>query len=501
MEVQKLDNNNNSIAPDTTISPSSVIGTFEGKCADATVTNANGMDITRPVWEGVFNSEEFKNYIKLGHYIGFLGHPKDPGCGDFRNGCIIMRDGWIDDNGEVFGKFDLIDTPVGRIVKTFIDAGVQFGISVRGAGEVFDDGYVDPETFLFRGFDLVGFPAYDDAIPKFTEIAASTDVQSQMKYKKIVASVKANLPGIYSCEAIDVISEVFPDNSIIQDDLASRKSELETTDDDEILDVKSEQLDGLLSLYLETIKENRALKDELASKTAQLEDVSNNESIQSSRKLQAVKRITDDQIRILQSKNEELTSKYRTVIHANTRLKEHVQSINDRLSDEITACQGLRNQLSDYSNKYHEQVLSNRQLQNRLNRLGQKNLNLLQKVTASEVSESDKDSTIADLRGKLRETVTRDKHLSELSNRDKKIEELEADVKTALELVESYQDAYAQLYANILGKDLGDISICTTTTPSELKKLVAATNTSGIPAAPSIDEEAFQLPEDGVATV
>ena len=74
-------------------------------------------------------------------------------------------------------------------------------------------------------------------------------------------------------------------------------------------------------------------------------------------------------------------------------------------------------------------------------------------------------------------------------------------MKTALELVESYQDAYAQLYANILGKDLGDISICTTTTPSELKKLVAATNTSGIPAAPSIDEEAFQLPEDGVATV
>lgn len=485
----------------SSVNPSSVIGSFEGKCADANVTNANGMDITRPVWEGLFNSEEFKNFIKLGHYIGFLGHPKDPGCGDFRNGCIIMRDGWIDDNGEVFGKFDLIDTPVGRIVKTFIDAGVQFGISVRGAGEVFDSGYVDPETFVFRGFDIVGFPAYDDAIPKFTEIAASTDVNAQLRYKRIVASVKNNLPSIYSSEALDIIRDVFPENAEIREDIQSRKEELEESNDDEILDVRSEQLDGILMLYLEAMKENTALKDELESKTNQLATVSSQESIDSRRKLEAVKRISNDQISVLQSKNTELSRKYRTVINANIKLKEHIHSMTTQLTDTITANEDLQRRLDASSERYRQQVLANRQLQSSLKRRHEKNLNLLQKVTASEISESDKDSTIADLRGQLRETVTKNEHLNELSNRDKRIEELEADVETALGLVESYQDAYAQLYANILGKDLGDIQICTTTTPSELKKLVAATNTSGIPAAPAIDTEAFQYSEDGVATV
>ena len=48
-------------------------------------------------------------------------------------------------------QFDLIDTPVGRIVKTFQDAGVTFGISVRGAGDIINNS-VDPDTFVFIVF-------------------------------------------------------------------------------------------------------------------------------------------------------------------------------------------------------------------------------------------------------------------------------------------------------------------------------------------------------------
>lgn len=44
---------------------STVIGTFEGECADANITNLNGLDITRPVWENVFASEEYAKAIEL----------------------------------------------------------------------------------------------------------------------------------------------------------------------------------------------------------------------------------------------------------------------------------------------------------------------------------------------------------------------------------------------------------------------------------------------------
>ena len=38
-------------------SKSPIIGTFEGECADANITNLNGLDITREVWDNVFNSD------------------------------------------------------------------------------------------------------------------------------------------------------------------------------------------------------------------------------------------------------------------------------------------------------------------------------------------------------------------------------------------------------------------------------------------------------------
>ena len=70
---------------------STVIGTFEGKCCDSTVFNNNDMKLSRKLFEVLFASEDYKRAIKYRHYIGFLGHPNDPGCMDYRNACIVMQ--------------------------------------------------------------------------------------------------------------------------------------------------------------------------------------------------------------------------------------------------------------------------------------------------------------------------------------------------------------------------------------------------------------------------
>ena len=149
-----------------------VLGTFEGECLDTRITNLNGLDITDEVIDTVLESEEYKEGIKYGWFIGFLGHPEDPACQEFMNGCIVLTDMWKEDNGKVYAKFNLIDTPVGQIVKKFIDAGVTFGVSIRGAGDIIGN-VVDAASFMFRGFDLVAFPAYPESIPTFTAIAAA----------------------------------------------------------------------------------------------------------------------------------------------------------------------------------------------------------------------------------------------------------------------------------------------------------------------------------------
>lgn len=453
-----------------------VLGTFEGKCGDATVTNENGLDITREVWETTFASEDYKQGIKLGWFIGYLGHPEDPGCQDFKNGCIIMRDGWIDANGEVYGKFDLIDTPVGRIVKAFIDAGVTFGISVRGCGEIYSNS-VDPETFIFRGFDLVAFPAYKDAIPEFSQIAASSNLEDQKRWKRICASVSENLGDITSCESLEILKDTLPENSDICKDVCDRLAEVavvEVPDDD----MSDQKFKGLLVLYLDALKEMKCLKDELASKNDMLCSTQSSMSIEAGRKLRAVKRIYCDQVSALEAKNKELQTKYTNVIHANKQLKAEASRLNATMSS-ITADTHVVDTLRD----------ENKQLKAKVKNLESKNLNLKQKVTSSKNSE-ELESVLASVKSELAETVSQKKDLEQsLSNRDRKVKELKSDVESTLGTVADYQDAYANLYASFTGRDLSNIEVAPQTTVKELKQMIdGGTNTANIASAPVLTE-------------
>lgn len=454
-----------------------VLGTFEGKCGDGTVTNENGLDITREVWETVFASDDFKQGIELGWFIGYLGHPEDPGCQDFKNGCIIMRDGWIDSNGEVYGRFDLIDTPVGRIVKSFIDAGVTFGISVRGCGEIYSNS-VDPETFIFRGFDLVAFPAYKDAIPEFSQIAASSNLEDQKRWKKICASVSQNLGDITSCQSLEILKETLPENSDICKDVCDRIAEVSVTDDSCDENIANEQFHGLLTLYLNALKEIKCLKDELTSKTEMLCNTQSNMSIEANRKLRSVKRIYCDQVSMLEAQRDELECKYRNVIQANKQLKAETSRLNATMSS-ITADTHVSATLA----------AENKQLKAKVKKLESQNLNLKQKVTSSKNSE-ELESVLASVKSELAETVSKKEDLEQsLSNRDREVEELKSDVESTLETVADYQDAYANLYASFTGRDLSNIEVAPQTTVKELKQMIdGGTNTANIASAPALTE-------------
>lgn len=406
-----------------------IIGTFEGECADSNITNLNGLDITRPVWEAVFASEEYKKGIELGHYIGYLGHPEDPNCMDFQHACIVMTDGRIDNDGKIYGKFNLVDTPVGRIVKTFQDAGVQFGISVRGAGDIVDNS-VDPETFVFRGFDLVSFPAYPDSIPTFTEIAASSDVEARKKYKAISAAVKKNVESLNSCEAIEVIQPYFAEQSEEYQILEDRKNE--------IIDVEiegDERVEGLLDLYLCELNENKELKTQLAAQAAQTALV----EASYKRKIKSIDRITSAQIADLDEELDRVTAARRAERIANSRKVSELKS-------KITAS-------------------------------SESNLKYKQKIDATRRDLSDKATIISNLQTELSETVGKiEAEKRRSSNLDAKMEVLQAEVAAARNLIQEYQDAYASMYANALGVHLNNVKVTGSTSVKELQELIKGSN-------------------------
>lgn len=431
----------------------SVIGIFEGECADSNITNENGLDITRPVWENIFSSESYQQAIDLGWYIGFLGHPDDVNCMDFRNACIVMTEGRIDDNGKVYGKFNLIDTPVGRTVKTFIDAGVTFGISVRGAGDIVNNS-VDPDTFVFRGFDLVSFPAFPESIPTFTAIAASSDVESQKKYKAICAAVKENLPSIDSCEAIDILQCQFAEQSDEYKALEDRKREIRgsnSTDDDvsecDDVDITKDKVESMTKLYLEQVeannrlnKENRILSSKLASK-----------EIETRRKISSISRITSDQIKAATDAKDKAENRCKQLIAASTRMK-------DTISQERS-----------------------------------NNLKYLQKISESKNIVDSKDSLISSLRARLNETVTASANVERrTSNLDEQLKRSKDEIVACKKMIKEYQDAYAELYSQAIGADLQKVKVTASTSVSSLRSAI----TSSISRKPSSIREPEEIDVD-----
>ena len=439
---------------DITDNKFTVLGTFTGECADAMVTNENGLDIPREVWETVFASELYQQGIDLRWYIGFLGHPEDPGCMDFEHACIVMTEGHIDQDGKVYGTFDLIDTPVGRIVKTFIDAGTTFGISVRGAGDIINNS-VDPETFVFRGFDLVTFPAYREAIPEFKAIAASTNEEDRKKYKKVCAAVEENLPNITSAEAIEVIQDQLPEQSETYKHLEDRKHEiLEDIQAPEVTEktIHEEKLYGMTSLYLE----EKARADKAEADLRQTTKILEATKASMNKKLHTVARITAAQEHDLN----ELQDK---VIAENAKLKNE-----NKIA--ISAAQRVKEQLHDEK---------------------ENNLRYVRKIEASEKVLAEKDKNLRKLQKELNETVVAATDAKkQASDFDSVVEDLKQQITCSQNLVAEYQDAYANLYARAIGVDL-NVSVTASTTVDELQKKIAGSShvKTGINSSTAVEPE------------
>lgn len=412
-----------------------IIGTFDGKCADS-IENNNGMLLNDELWKKLFDSEEYKRNLNNGFYIGFLGHPEDPGCQDFEKACIIMREGHIDSDGQVYGQFDLIDTPVGRIVKSFIDADVKFGISVRGAGDVGPDGYVDPDTFIFRGFDLVAFPAYDDAIPRFTQIAASSAVRDSKVYKEVTKSISDNISKITSSESLEILKSQFSPKSDQYKIIEAQQSIVEDP-----IDISKEKLEGMINLYFDEVKCNKSISKE----------------------------------------NDDLKSRVESLERTNNRLGRQISAMRRIMSNQLSV---YSKELKSAEARTNLSVRANLELKKKLEDLTSKNLNYLQKITSSSKEKSEKDDIIASLKLELRKTVTQlSKQTNKTSDLESKLDKLLKEVQSSNKLIEEYQDAYASIYANALGVGLDSISVTASTSVEELKDIINnGTSTVNIPA-------------------
>lgn len=149
-----------------------ILGRLIGIIADTKEPTRNGRRYSEQLWENVFNDPIMKEKIANRCCFGELNHPDDRTEIDLEKVAICLAEQpKKGEDGKLYGVFDILPTPNGRILKAFCDYGCNIGISSRGQGDLItdDDGNeaVDPDTYECECFDVVVVPGVEVARLKY----------------------------------------------------------------------------------------------------------------------------------------------------------------------------------------------------------------------------------------------------------------------------------------------------------------------------------------------
>ena len=135
---------------------------LKGILQKADVLNQNGRIYPREILE-----REVKNYQKFiieNRSCGELDHP-DSSVVAFQKASHIIREAYMDDAGIVWGKLEVLKTPMGDILRGLIESGVKIGISSRGVGSTRQQGdyQMVQDDFQLICWDAVSEPSTPNA--------------------------------------------------------------------------------------------------------------------------------------------------------------------------------------------------------------------------------------------------------------------------------------------------------------------------------------------------
>lgn len=131
---------------------------IEGKFMGYDEPNKNGRIYPKKVMEK--QVEEYQNLIKEKRALGELGHPPNPQI-NLNQVSHLITDMKMMENGMVYGKAKILDTPMGKIAKNFIEEGVSLGVSSRGLGSIKEKNGINEvqDDFHLVGVDIVSDPS------------------------------------------------------------------------------------------------------------------------------------------------------------------------------------------------------------------------------------------------------------------------------------------------------------------------------------------------------
>lgn len=167
---------------------------IEGIFAQAEQKNRNGRVYPKAIMERAVN-KYVTDQVSKKRAVGELNHPEGPTV-NLDKVSHLITDLRFEGN-DVVGKAQILDTPMGRIVKGLLDGGVQLGVSTRGMGSLEQKNgtmYVR-EDFILNTVDIVQDPsapaAFVNGIMEGVEWVWNNGVIEAQEVEKMETEIKS----------------------------------------------------------------------------------------------------------------------------------------------------------------------------------------------------------------------------------------------------------------------------------------------------------------------
>ena len=135
---------------------------IEGIFIQTESKNRTGRIYPKPIMEKAVNAY-VESQVSKKRAVGELNHPEGPTV-NLDKVSHLITDLRFEGN-DVVGKAQILDTPMGKIVKGLLDGGVQLGVSTRGMGslEQRNGAMYVKDDFILNTVDIVQDPSAPDA--------------------------------------------------------------------------------------------------------------------------------------------------------------------------------------------------------------------------------------------------------------------------------------------------------------------------------------------------
>jgi len=131
---------------------------IEGVFMQSEAKNRNGRIYPKAIMEGALD-KYVTEQVSQNRAVGELNHPEGPTVNLDKVSHKITELSWK--GNDVVGKAQVLDTPMGNIVKGLLEGGVQLGVSTRGMGSLEEKSgimYVK-DDFVLNTVDIVQDPS------------------------------------------------------------------------------------------------------------------------------------------------------------------------------------------------------------------------------------------------------------------------------------------------------------------------------------------------------